>query len=57
MVVWFARKQDTKDPVTGELVECVICFEEFVEGIEIARLECLCQYHKVSPIPHGCGWD
>ena len=27
--------------------ECVICFEEFVEGDKIARLECLCNYHRV----------
>lgn len=28
--------------------ECVICFEEFEIGGEIARLECLCRYHKVN---------
>lgn len=26
--------------------ECVICFEEFEVGDTIARLECLCRYHK-----------
>ena len=26
--------------------ECVICFEEFEIGELIARLECLCRYHK-----------
>ncbi|KAF8455878.1 hypothetical protein BGX38DRAFT_113739 [Terfezia claveryi] len=26
--------------------ECVICFEEFEVGELIARLECLCRYHK-----------
>ncbi|KAF8463148.1 FYVE zinc finger-domain-containing protein [Kalaharituber pfeilii] len=26
--------------------ECVICFEEFEVGESIARLECLCRYHK-----------
>lgn len=46
MVVWNAGEKDTKDPSTGEVVECVICFEEFVVGTEIARLECLCRYHK-----------
>lgn len=30
-----------------EKAECVICFEEFEEGDVIARLECLCRYHKV----------
>jgi len=27
--------------------ECVICFEEFQVGDKIARLECLCNYHRV----------
>lgn len=26
--------------------ECVICFDEFEIGDAIARLECLCRYHK-----------
>jgi len=26
--------------------ECVICFEEFNAGDKIARLECLCNYHR-----------
>ncbi|KAK9467359.1 FYVE zinc finger-domain-containing protein, partial [Lipomyces arxii] len=26
--------------------ECVICFEEFKEGDLVARLECLCVYHR-----------
>ena len=29
-------------------MECVICFEEFTAGERIARLECLCNYHRVS---------
>ena len=53
MVVWHAGEKDTRDPSTGEAVECVICFEEFVEGVEIARLECLCRYHKVCFYPGG----
>ena len=28
-------------------MECVICFEEFAAGERIARLECLCNYHRV----------
>jgi hypothetical protein len=24
----------------------IICFEEFVEGIEVARLSCLCSFHQ-----------
>lgn len=31
----------------GEAQECVICFEEFIPGVEMARLECLCKFHKV----------
>lgn len=31
--------------------ECVICFEEFEIGDAIARLECLCRYHK------HCIWE
>ncbi|KAI9759902.1 MAG: hypothetical protein M4579_002027 [Chaenotheca gracillima] len=26
--------------------ECVICFEEFEVGVEMARLECLCKFHR-----------
>jgi len=38
-------------PVSGKgkgrrKAECVICFEEFEVGGLIARLECLCRYHK-----------
>ncbi|KAL8890655.1 MAG: hypothetical protein Q9215_002236 [Flavoplaca cf. flavocitrina] len=32
----------------GEPAECVICFEEFEQGVEMGRLECLCKFHKVS---------
>lgn len=48
MVVWRAGAKDTCDPGTGDPIECVICFDEFVEGVEIARLECFCRYHKVA---------
>jgi hypothetical protein len=27
--------------------ECIMCFEEFVEGEELARLACLCKFHNV----------
>ncbi|KAI4249715.1 MAG: hypothetical protein L6R40_000504 [Gallowayella cf. fulva] len=32
----------------GEPAECVICFEEFEQGVEMGRLECLCKFHKPS---------
>jgi hypothetical protein len=47
MVVWNATHKDTIDTGTGDPVECIICFEDFEEGQEIARLECLCRFHKV----------
>lgn len=51
MVVWRATEKDcwvvTEDE-KQEKAECVICFEEFEEGDAIARLECLCRYHKVG---------
>lgn len=53
MVVWHAGAKDTCDPGTGDPIECVICFDEFVEGVEIARLECFCRYHKVVPVRGG----
>lgn len=45
MLVYQATEKDctTSD---GEPQECVICFEEFEEGDEMARLECLCKFHK-----------
>jgi hypothetical protein len=60
MVVWKATEKDTwaassedegekggGGEVEKEKAECVICFEEFEVGEMIARLECLCRYHKV----------
>lgn len=50
MVVWRAAEKDCwaiTDEKKQEKAECVICFEEFEEGDLIARLECLCRYHKV----------
>ncbi|KAI9836345.1 MAG: hypothetical protein M1837_003393 [Sclerophora amabilis] len=31
---------------TQKEAECVICFEEFEVGVEMARLECLCKFHR-----------
>lgn len=42
MICFAATKLDTN----GEDSECIICMEDFEEGAEMARLECLCKYHK-----------
>ena len=39
------RDQDAAGAVGA--AECVICFEEYEVGDEMARLECLCRFHKV----------
>ena len=36
--------EETVEESKGE--ECVICLEDFIEGETIARLPCLCVYHK-----------
>lgn len=46
MVTYHATEKDCMDE-GGEPAECVICFEEFEQGIEMGRLECLCKFHKV----------
>lgn len=52
MVVYRATEKDTIDftsgAAEGQKAECVICFEEVEVGDVIARLECLCRYHKVG---------
>lgn len=35
-----------EDVLTDDKGECVICFEDLVKGDTIARLPCLCIYHK-----------
>ena len=47
MVVYQANEKDCAVE-HGEEQECVICFEEFVIGAEMGRLECLCKFHKVE---------
>lgn len=42
MISFLATRLDT----TGDDNECIICMEDFEEGVEMARLECLCKYHK-----------
>jgi hypothetical protein len=47
MLVYKATEKDCVGE-DGEAAECVICFEEFEEGDEMGRLECLCRFHRVS---------
>lgn len=35
-----------EDTLTEDKGECVICLEELAKGDTIARLPCLCIYHK-----------
>ncbi|KAF1816180.1 FYVE-domain-containing protein [Eremomyces bilateralis CBS 781.70] len=44
MLVWKASEKDCFDE-EGEEQECIICFEEFVPGAELGRLECWCKFH------------
>ncbi|OXB54283.1 UNVERIFIED_CONTAM: hypothetical protein H355_003143 [Colinus virginianus] len=37
------------DVLTKDAGECVICLEELLQGDTIARLPCLCIYHKRAP--------
>ncbi|KAI4151023.1 MAG: hypothetical protein LQ341_000995 [Variospora aurantia] len=46
MVTYSASEKDCMGE-GGESAECVICFEEFEQGAEMGRLECLCKFHKV----------
>lgn len=41
-------KATEKDCASGDGVpqECDICLEEIEVGVEMARLECLCRFHK-----------
>lgn len=45
MLVYHATEKDCFDE-EGQAQECVICFEEFEEGAEMGRLECLCKFHR-----------
>ncbi|KAB5580156.1 hypothetical protein GE09DRAFT_1212610 [Coniochaeta sp. 2T2.1] len=40
----FPYKATEKDCVDS--AECTICFEEYEVGVDMARLECLCRFHK-----------
>ncbi|PIK61966.1 putative E3 ubiquitin-protein ligase ZNRF2 [Apostichopus japonicus] len=39
-------RRDTEDVLEIDSGECVICLEELEQGDTIARLPCLCIYHK-----------
>ncbi|PNI91830.1 ZNRF1 isoform 4, partial [Pan troglodytes] len=45
------------DVLTKDAGECVICLEELLQGDTIARLPCLCIYHKRDrePLLQGGG--
>lgn len=45
MLVYHATEKDCFDE-DGNAQECIICFEEFEEGAEMGRLECLCKFHR-----------
>jgi hypothetical protein len=45
MAVYRATEKDCLDE-SGEVQECVICFEEFQPGDEMGRMECWCKFHR-----------
>lgn len=47
MLVYLATEKDCTGE-DGSANECVICLEEFENGDEMGRLECLCKFHRVS---------
>jgi hypothetical protein len=47
MLVYHAAEKDCMGQ-DDTAYECIICFEEFQEGDEMGRLECLCKFHRVS---------
>ncbi|KAI9773172.1 MAG: hypothetical protein M1840_008293 [Geoglossum simile] len=47
MVTFLATEKDCVGEDGEGVAECVICFEDIEVGAEMARLECLCKFHKV----------
>lgn len=45
MLVYTASEKDCIGP-DGLVQECIICLEDFEEEEELARLECLCKFHR-----------
>jgi hypothetical protein len=50
MLTYKATEKDCIGP-DGVAPECVICLEEFHVNDELARMECLCKFHKVRAHP------
>ena len=48
MLTYLATEKDCVGEGGEGEAECVICFEEFEQGVEMGRLECLCRFHKVG---------
>ncbi|KAH0543551.1 hypothetical protein FGG08_002112 [Glutinoglossum americanum] len=46
MVTFPATEKDCVGEDGEGIAECVICFEDIEVGVEMARLECLCKFHK-----------
>ncbi|KAH0548564.1 hypothetical protein GP486_007892, partial [Trichoglossum hirsutum] len=46
MVTFSATEKDCVGEGGEGVAECVICFEDIEVGVEMARLECLCKFHK-----------
>jgi hypothetical protein len=47
MVTFLATEKDCVGEGGEGIAECIICFEDIEVGVEMARLECLCKFHKV----------
>ncbi|SMR41296.1 unnamed protein product [Zymoseptoria tritici ST99CH_1E4] len=45
MAIYHATEKDCVDPEGGSQ-ECTICLEDFEEGEVLARMECLCKFHR-----------
>ncbi|KAI9778722.1 MAG: hypothetical protein M1839_007953 [Geoglossum umbratile] len=46
MVAFLATEKDCAGEGGEGVAECIICFEDIEVGAEMARLECLCKFHK-----------
>lgn len=49
MIFFTATQKDCSGSGSGEdeeMKECLICMEDYKVGAQLARLECLCKFHK-----------